>query len=155
MKPPFTLQHDAWGRLVLIDAEGTRFVGVEAVRTFPMSDPDHFISLCDAEGREIYWIADMAQLPAEVRRGLEEELRRREFVPIVERIVRVSGDTEPSHWEVNTDRGRAKFLLKSEEDVRRIGPFRTLLVDEHGIRYLIPDTRSLDAGSRRILDRYL
>ena len=43
----------------------------------------------------------------------------------------------------------------SDNDVRRLGPNRILLVDTHGIRYLIPDTRRLDAVSRRILDRYL
>ena len=48
----FELHHDAWGRLVLVDDEGHKYVGVEPVRAFPISDPDHFISLCDAESRE-------------------------------------------------------------------------------------------------------
>ncbi len=43
----------------------------------------------------------------------------------------------------------------SDNDVRRLGPNRFLLVDAHGIRYLIPNARRLDSGSRRILDRYL
>ena len=32
---------------------------------------------------------------------------------------------------------------------------RALVIDAHGIRYLIPDTRTLDATSRRLLERYL
>jgi hypothetical protein len=44
--------------------------------------------------------------------------------------------------------------LDSEDDVRRLGPYKALFIDTHGIRYLIPDTRTLDLASRRILDRY-
>ena len=43
----------------------------------------------------------------------------------------------------------------SDNDVRRLGANRILLVDTHGIRYLIPDASRLDAASRRILERYL
>ena len=58
--------------------------------------------------------------------------------------------------EVVTNRGPTTFLMEdSDNDVRRLGPNRILLVDIHGIRYLIADTRRLDAASRRILDRYL
>jgi hypothetical protein len=30
-----------------------------------------------------------------------------------------------------------------------------MIVDAHGVHYLIPDTRALDRHSRRILERYL
>ena len=50
---PFGLVRDAWGRLVLIDADGRRHVGVEPVRAFPISDPRGWISLCDIHGREL------------------------------------------------------------------------------------------------------
>ena len=63
-------------------------------------------------------------------------------------------DVDPSEWHVETNRGPTSFLLDSEDDVRRLGPFKALFIDSHGIRYLIPDTRELDYASRRILDRY-
>src|SRR5512135_408987 len=84
----FSLGQDDWGRLVLIVAEG-RHVGVEPVRSFPLTDPDRWISLCDAEGREVLLIESMDKLPAETRRILVEELALREFVPTIERIVRI------------------------------------------------------------------
>src|SRR3954452_16485606 len=92
----FGLSYDAWGRLVLTDAEGRRHVGVEPVRAFPISDPDRWVSLCDAEGSEVACVAALAGLAPNVRRILEEELARREFVPIVRKIVRVSGDAVPA-----------------------------------------------------------
>lgn len=149
------LEHDPWGRLVLIDAQGIRHVGVEPVRAFPISDPEHFISLCDSQGHELVCVEDLAKLPSATRRVLEEDLARREFVPVIERIVHVSAGTDPSQWEVQTDRGPTTFLLRSEDDVRRLGAASALVIDSHGLRYLVPDTRTMDAASRRVLERYL
>ncbi len=151
----FDLQHDAWGRLVLVDAQGQRHEGVEPVRGFPISDPDHWISICDAEGRELESVKDLASLSPAVREFLERALARREFVPVIRRIVGVPADTEPTEWEVETDRGRTRFLLNSADDVRRLSSDRALVIDTQGLRYLIEDTRQLDSASRRILERYL
>src|SRR5690348_10235591 len=86
----FGLIRDPWGRLVLIDTEGRRHVGVEPMRGFPITDPERWISICDAEGRELVCVEALASLPAGVRQILEEELGQREFVPVVHRIVSVS-----------------------------------------------------------------
>jgi hypothetical protein len=149
------LNRDAWGRLVLVDSDGRRRVGVEPVRAFPYSDPEHWISLVDSEGREVVCLETLAELPPETRQLIQEELSQREFVPVITRIVRVSSDSTPCAWDVETDRGPTRFTLNSEDDVRRLGPNRALVADVHGIRYLIPDTRTLDTPSRRLLERYL
>jgi len=154
--PIFQLHRDPRGQLVLTDADGHQQVGVEPARAFPISGPDRNISICDAEGHEIMCIETPNVLPNDVRAILEEELARREFVPVVLQIEKVFADTDPSEWNIVTDRGPTTFLMNdSDDDVRRLGPFSAILVDTHGIRYLIPDTRELDTASRRILDRYL
>jgi hypothetical protein len=150
----FQLARDYFDRLLLTDADGRKLVGVEPVRAFPVSSPKEWISITDAEGREVLCIRNLDDLPTELRLMLEEELSRREFVPIIQRIVDVMADVDPSEWHVETDRGPTSFLLDSEDDVRRIGPNKAIFIDTHGIRYLIPDTSSLDYASRRILDRY-
>jgi hypothetical protein len=152
---PFGLRHDAWGRLVLTDTDGREHVGVEPVRAFPITDPRRGVALRDADGHELLWIDDLDALPAALRSILEEDLARREFVPVLRRIVAVSAPVEPSEWEVETDRGCTRFVLNSEDDVRRLSDRRALIVDAHGIRYLIPDIDALDATSRRLLERYL
>jgi hypothetical protein len=152
----FTLQRDAWGRLVLTMADGRRIVGVEVARAFPISAPAQYVSIADPDGHELMCIENPDSLPAPVLQALNEELAQREFVPIVLRIKQVFADSDPSEWQIVTDRGPTDFLMEdSDNDVRRLGPSRILLVDTHGIRYLIPDTRQLDSSSRRILDRYL
>lgn len=152
---PFAFHHDAWGRLVLIDAGGRQHLGVDVVRAFPLSDPRHGIAICDPQGRELIWLDDLDALPPDLARQIEEELSKSEFVPILRRIVRVSAPVEPSEWEVETDRGCTSFILGSEDDVHELDGRRALLTDTHGIRYLIPDLEQLDANSRRLLERYL
>lgn len=151
----FHLERDAFGRLTLIEANGTKHVGVEPVRGFPISDPLHGLSVCDADGQELLWIDDVSKLKPEVRALLEEELSEREFVPRILKILSVSAATNPCEWEVETDRGPTKFLVKSEDNVRRLDAKRALVTDAHGTRYLIADSQSLDRSSRRILERYL
>ncbi|WP_422929608.1 DUF1854 domain-containing protein [Singulisphaera sp. PoT] len=149
------LLRDDWDRLVLTDELGRDHVGVEPVRAFPLSDPERWISLCDGHGRELVRFETLEGLEPDLRRLVEEELSVREFVPTITRIVRVSGETSPSDWDVETDRGRTRFTLDSEDDVRRLGPHRILITDALRLRYHIPDMRNLDHASRRTLDRYL
>ena len=62
---------------------------------------------------------------------------------------------EPCEWFVETDRGPTSFVLNSDEHVRKLGQDRALILDSHGLRYLVPDAKQLDAHSRRLLSRYL
>jgi hypothetical protein len=152
---PFGLQHDPWSRLVLTESDGRPHVGVEVIRAFPLSDPRRGISICSHKGKELIWIADLDTLPASLAWQIEEELAKREFVPIIQRILKVSAPIEPSEWEVETDRGDTTFVLNSEDDVHELDEHRALITDANSIRYLIPDLRQLDSHSRRLLERYL
>lgn len=152
--PRFQLHRDSRGRLVLSDEDGQDHVGVEPVRAFPISDPDHWISLVDSRGREVACVADLADLPANHIELIVQELADREFLPQIERIVNVVDSKEPYIWDVQTDRGPVQFLMR-EDEIRRLGPTRAILVDMHGVRYYIPDSRRLDAKSQRILTQYL
>ena len=153
--PKFVLHHDEWGRLVLTDADGHAHVGVECIRSFPLSEPSRGISVCNSSGRELAWVEDPTQLQAQARQCLEDDLARREFVPTILRIVSVSGGSEPSEWDVETDRGRTRFRLKSEDDVRRLPADRAMITDANGVRYLIPNVRGFNSDAARILERYL
>lgn len=151
----FTLERDSAGRLIVVDANGQRYVDVEPLRAFPISDPEHWISLCDAQGREVACVPSISQLPSEQRELLQSELTRREFVPVIQRIESISSLAEPCEWAVLTDRGPTRFVLNSDEHVRKLGADRALILDSHGLRYLVPDAKQLDAHSRRLLSRYL
>jgi uncharacterized protein DUF1854 len=152
--PQFELHRDAAGRLVLTDQRGKVHIGVEPVQSFPISEPQRWVSLIDAGGRELVSIGDLAEVPPPIRDLILQELADREFLPRIERLVRVLWNKDPHVWEVITDRGPVQFLHR-EDDIRRLGPHRAILLDMHGVRYYIPDSRQLDAKSRRILSQYL
>jgi hypothetical protein len=122
---------------------------------FPFTDPDHWIALCDKEGNEILRIEDMEILPSMTRQLILEDLQAREFVPVIKRVMSVSVAADPSDWHVETDRGTTSFTLNDEDDIHRLSPYRILIIDAHGIRYVIPDIRQMDASSRRILSHYI
>jgi len=151
----FQLHRDTFGRLTLIDSEGTAHAGVTTVRAFPISSPEDGIAIVDPYGHELAWIDRVDDLPADLRALVEGELASREFMPIISRIVDVSSFATPSTWKVVTNHGDTQFVLKGEEDIRRLGIQGLLIADSHGIHFLIRDRYALDAHSRKILDRFL
>jgi hypothetical protein len=151
----FRLRHDALGRLVFIDADGSEHVGVVPVRAFPIGAPDQGIALVSSDGHELAWIEKWPDVLPEIRAKIEAELALREFMPEIKHIVGVSSFAMPSIWEVDTNRGATSFTLKGEEAIRRLPQSALLISDSHGIQFLIRDTRLLDRHSRRLLDRFL
>lgn len=151
----FTLTRDAFGRLVLTTAAGERHEGVVPVRAFPIAAPEEGISLVSTDGHELAWVDRLADLPATTRALVAEELASREFMPEIRRLRHVSSFATPSTWEVETDRGETRFVLKGEEDIRRLGPSSLLIADVHGIQFLVRDLSALDRHSRKLLDRFL
>jgi hypothetical protein len=155
-RPDFRLRRDAHGRLVYTGADGEVIEGIVPVRAFPISAPDGGgCSLVDPAGHEVAWIDRIDDLPQAMRVLVYEALRTREFMPRIQRIVAVSGYATPCTWNVQTDRGATSFVLRGEEDIRRLSGHALLIADGNGIHYLIGDTRSLDKHSRKLLDSFL
>ena len=151
----FQLQRQQNGQLVLIDAEGDAHVGVVPVRAFPLAAPDEGISLVSIEGHELAWIEQLQELPTAMRTLLEEELALRDFVPEISRLQSVSTFGTPSIWTVETDRGVTSFILKGEEDIRRLGRNALLIASSEGVQYSVRDMTALDRASRKLLERFL
>jgi hypothetical protein len=151
----FSLSRNKFGRLTLTAADGQIHEDVTPVRAFPIQAPDDGISMVCNDGREVAWIDQLTDLPASVKNLVQEELQGSEFMPEIRRIIDVASFATPCTWHVETDRGEADFVLRGEEDIRRIGRTMLLVADTHGIHFLIRDIAALDKHSRRILDRFL
>jgi hypothetical protein len=154
--PQFPLVRDAFGKLIWTTAENESLVGVVPVRAFPIQSPEVGISLVSQDGHEVAWIEELSSVPQPAQSLIREELATREFMPVVTQIVGVASFSTPCTWTVKTDRGDTEFVLRGDEDIRRIGTAGTLLIsDIHGIQYLVRDQFALDARSKKILDRFL
>jgi len=118
-------------------ADGSVHDSVTVVRAFPIRAPDEAISVIDHEGHELCWIEHVAALNETVREAV------------------VSAFATPSVWTVQTNRGKCDFTLKGEEDIRRVSAQTLIVADAHGVQFLIRDLPSLNASSRKLLDRFL
>jgi len=142
----FELTKNAFGKLILT-AQGETHEDVMPIRAFPIQTPFD-------DGREVAWINRLTELPKPVSDLILDELSGREFVPEITRLVAVSSFSTPCTWTVITDRGKTSFVLRVEEDIRRIGD-SLLITDNHGINFLIRQPTKLDKHGRKILDRFL
>jgi hypothetical protein len=149
------IDRNPMGRLRVQTPDGVTHEPVTAVRAYPIQTPGANISLVGPSGHEIAWIAALAELPPEQRELIEQELHQREFMPVIQRLLEVSSFATPSAWTVETDRGRCKFILKGEEDIRKLNRTTLLVLDSHGVQFMIRDPQSLDKHSRKLLDRFL
>lgn len=151
----FQLHRNLFGRLVFTASDGAMHEGVVPVHAFPISAPAEGVALVNAEGHELAWIERMGDLPDDTRLLLEEELASREFIPEISSIRKVSTFATPSVWDTETNRGTTRFILKGEDDIRRLSQTSLLIADSNGIHYLIRNLMQLDKHSRKLLDRFL
>lgn len=156
MASNIALERNSYGRLCLVLADGTRYEGITPVRAFPIQAPLEAVSLVGSDGKEVYWLDHMDELPAPMRALLDEEFQAREFVPEIHRIDAIDAISVPSAWTVQTDRGSTVLTLKAEEDIRKLeGRHHLLISGRDGVQYRIRDARLLDKGSQKFLERFL
>ena len=154
-EPDFQLSRNAFGKLIFIGPDGCLHEGIVPVRAFPIAAPDQGIAIIDLQGHELAWIDSLDDLSDELRILIQSELGSRDFMPEINRIIGVSGFATPCNWQVETDRGLTTFILKGEENIRRLAPPSLLITESHGIHFLIRDRFGLDHHSRKILNRFL
>ncbi|MES2261662.1 MAG: DUF1854 domain-containing protein [Pseudomonadota bacterium] len=155
MTTDFKLDRDSHGRLNLTNASGVLHENVSPVRAFPIQAPHDGIALLSSDGKEVGWIDRLEDVPQAVAELVREELGGREFMPEIAHIFAVTSYATPCTWSVDTNRGKTDFVLRGEEDIRRIGSDTLLISDNHGIHFLIRNQYELDKHSKKILDRFL
>lgn len=149
------IHRDSFGKLVFSDEHGVAHVGVVPVQAFPIDAPGEDVSLVSVDGHELAFIPNLSGLDVDTRRLLLEEMAQRDFMPVIDRLMAVSTFSTPSTWQVRTDRGTTRFVLRGEEDIRRLKHGGLLVTDSHGLTYRVHDMRVLDRISRKLLDRFL
>jgi hypothetical protein len=152
--PAFELTRNAFGKLLLTLA-GQSPATVVPVRAFPIQSPNDGISLVNTEGHEVLWIDELDQVSEPALSLIKQALATREFMPEIQAILSVTSFSTPCAWLVATDRGETEFILRGDEDIRRLSPNTMLVTDSHGIQFLIRDLSALNRESRKIMDRFL
>jgi hypothetical protein len=123
---------------------------VRFVCAFPRSVPDAFIEVRDGSGNRLGMIEHLNLLGDEVRGVVEEALRERYVVPVIEEVMEITEDRKTMRWAVRTDRGPTRFtVLYPQDNLRPDSEGRLHIQDGDGNRYLLPDPQAVDESIRR------
>ncbi|MHB9133077.1 MAG: DUF1854 domain-containing protein [Armatimonadota bacterium] len=129
---------------------------ITLARLFPLTDPESWLAMLDAEGKEIGILQTLQGLSRQSLKAVRGELECRYLVPRIKRIIACRDRFDLLEWEVETDRGPLTFLLRNpQESVTQ--PFANYLcfADVEGNRYDVDDVRALDEESRKWIDERL
>ena len=155
------------GGLISLDLKGEggeveKFERVVAIRSFPITDPDAFISIREPDsaehekGAEIGIIPDINDFDADSVALLREELDRRYFTPKILKIYSMKEKLGHYYWDVNTDAGKFSFVLRNAgANIRTLEDGRVLIFDIDGNCFEIPDTEKMDKASYKKIEVYL
>jgi hypothetical protein len=129
---------------------------INAFRTFPLSAADQYLSLRDGGGNEIGILESLADLSADQAALLRQELERRYFTPVIERVRSLKEEFGYSYWLVDTDAGPRRFTVQSgKNNVTVVGERRLLIVDVDGNRFFVDDYHRLDRNVLKTLETLL
>ncbi len=147
-------------RLLVVDSTGKTHPGVFAVRLFPASAPEEFISLriWDRDGREheLGLVRDLRSWPSESRELLTEALARRYLLREISRIDRIQLEFGTLSLQVHTPLGLEQVRMRwSQSQVQDFGTNGKILIDVEENRYLVRDVDRLSDRERELFQRYV
>ena len=143
-------------RLDVTVDDGAAISNISIFRAFPLSEPNRFFSLRNEKNEEIGVLADPSHLEPASRSVVEEELRRRYVLPVLQRVISIRERFEILECQVETDRGVCQFSIRNlRENILRPQPNRYILTDVDGNRFDIPDLRQLPPASQSQLLAHL
>ncbi len=129
---------------------------VRIARAFPLSDPDRYIGLRDGNDKDIGILETLHGLDGESRSIIDEELERRYFTPQVTRVDFVEEAFGVVTWEVETDKGPRRFLVRNLKDSSyTLGSSRVMMTDVDGNRYEFPNGRALGPKALQVLSKIM
>jgi len=149
---PFDLLLDDQHRLVLRRPEKDDVVDVRLRRAFPWSKADGFVSVRDAEGKELLLIESLEPLDPGRRKTIKAWLENASFVPRIIGVDEVDIRFGHQQWKVRTDRGPAEFRVQEREDIRFLPDGRFRIKDADGTVYEMVSLSQLDESSRRAVE---
>lgn len=148
----FNLIPDSQKRLTLHRPGEDDKSDVRLRRSFPWSQPRKYISIRDAEGKELLLIEDLNEVPPDQRQLIEHWLSDNSFIPRIVTIREVDVRFGYQQWSVTTDRGPIDFRVQEREDIRFLPDGRFRIKDADGNVYEMPRIDELDESSRRAVE---
>lgn len=151
----FRLSRDQEGKVQLFRGEDADPVSVQIRRAFPWSAESEYVSIRGEDKKEILLIDRLDRHDPATQKIILEELERHYFIPRIRKVFRIVEEFEIGIWDVETDRGRTSFRVRTRDSVRLLGTRRAMIEDADGNFYEIPDLDALDSKSQEAIDGYM
>ena len=148
--------------LTLPEKEAEQFERIVVLRSFPISNPDEYISIREpstrrrGNGAEIGLIRDIRDFDEATVKLLNEELDRRYFTPELIKIYSLKEKFGYLYCEAETSAGRITFVLNNPySNFRTLEDHRVLISDIDGNAFMIKDPENFDKASLKKIEIYL
>ena len=148
--------------LIYADGKTEYFERIVPVRAFPITDPYAFISIREPDtreggkGAEIGMISKLADFGEDTERLIMEELDRRYFTPVIEKIYNVKEKFGYLYFDVLTSSGKVSFVMNNpSSNIRVLEDKRSLIYDIDGNCFEIPEVEKMDKASFKKIEIYL
>ena len=154
------LSEGRYGTLEVTLADGTVHRSVFAVRCFPATRPDDFISLrtWDKEGHEheLGIVRNLDRWSARSQELIRSSLARRYFLRRIEGIDGITLEYGHLLFDVRTDQGPTKFTMRwTQSQAQDFGERGKVLLDTEDNRFLVPDVEALLPDERELFQRHV
>lgn len=146
------------GGFISLKTEGAEYARVGIYLTFPLTNPEEFISIreADEKAREIGLIEKLSDLDTDQQEMIREQIRLRYFMPVITKVLDVKDEYGYAYWHVTTNFGACRFTTQMSGDaVISLSDSRLLVTDIDGNRYEIPDFYQLSVIERKKLDLFI
>ena len=150
--------YETEGGFVALKLNGEDKGMVNIIRTFPLTDPDKFLSVRNPDDKqeEYGMIENIDDFDEKTVVLLQKQLKLRYYMPKITGIVSVKEEYGYTYWTVETDCGSAKFASSSGSAGAVIKHGKGVIVnDSNENRYIIEDLEKLTVKELKKLDLYL
>ena len=144
------------------ETENETFERVVIIRSFPVSNPDEYISIREpstkrrGNGAEIGMIRNITDFDENTILLLKEELDRRYFTPEILKIYSLKEKFGYSYIDAKTSAGKITFVLNNPySNFRKLENGSVLISDMDGNCFIIPNPDNLDKASLKKIEIYL
>jgi ATP-binding cassette, subfamily B, bacterial len=142
-----------------ITGEGL-YRGVRAVMLFPISQPDHWISLCHTDDsdkeKEIGIIETLSDHSSADQQLIRDSLCKHYYVNTIIGIKSIKQKFGQLFFMVDTSLGMKEFVTPWRSDrAEDYGANGKVILDALNNRYLIPDMETLSPRERRLVSTYI
>ena len=146
------------GGFVSLKTEGKEYARVGIYLTFPLTNPEEFISIreADEKAKEIGMIEKLSLLKPDQQEMIREQIKLRYFIPVITKVLDVKDEYGYAYWHAQTNFGVCRFTTRmSGNAVVSLSDSRLMVTDIDGNRYEIPDFYQLSVMERKKLDLFI